>query len=243
MSLTKSMENMSDKKLPLDYETHPQWDNRNYVDLHTIYGEKELKSDTYNINSIILSESEVKFAKMRDLMDGQSWMSRGLKSNFPYIRLIDKNGGIMMSDTPMERNTNRNFVQKANGDVLIFGLGLGLIILPLLKADGVKSITVVEIHQDLIDIVKPILTKYDTHNLLNIVQGDCFEYHEKVPKNKKWDCIYGDIWQQISADNYDEMKQLTKNFKYRVNRKNKKSFIDHWMKDRCKRDYHTDDWW
>jgi len=208
-----------------------------YTDLHTIYPTEELQSETYKINRISLSEDAVFIEKMRNREN--YWLVAGLKADFPYVRLIKKGGafsggGIMMSDTPMERNTNYEFVQKANGDVIIFGLGLGLVILPLLKKENVKSILVVELHQDLIDLVEPILKVHDVENKLTIVQGDCFEFHNKIPKEKKFDSIYGDIWIDICTDNYEEMKILTKNWKNRVNRSNPNSFIDHWLKDHLK---------
>ena len=205
-----------------------------YTDLHTIYPKEPLVSPTYTIDSIVLSEEHVRLEQMRNFRN--NWLVRGLKSDFPYIRLMTKLGDIMMSDTPMERNTNYSFIQKANGDVIIFGLGLGLVIIPLLKKENVKSILVVELYQDLIDLVEPILKKHDTENKLSVIQGDCFEIHKSIPKDKKFDCVYGDIWISISQDNYEEMKILTKNWKNRINRENPNAFIDHWMKDHLKRE-------
>jgi hypothetical protein len=207
---------------------------RGYIDLDTIYPHEDLDSPTYTIERIVLSEDRVRWENMRSIMDGNYWHTMGLKHDFPYVKLIKKGEGVMMSDTPMERNTNRDFVRRANGDVLIFGLGLGLIILPLLKEENVTSITVVELHQDLIDLVQPILKKHDIKNKLTIIQGDCFEIHNTIPKEKKFDVIYGDIWISIDVDNYEEMKTLTKNWKYRLNRENPNSFIDHWLKDYLK---------
>ena len=205
-----------------------------YTDLHTIYPKEPLVSPTYTIDSIVLSEEHVRLEQMRNFRN--NWLVRGLKSDFPYIRLKKNGEGIMMSDTPMERNTNRDFIKNANGDVIIFGLGLGLVIIPLLKKENVKSILVVELYQDLIDLVEPILKKHDTENKLSIIQGDCFEIHKSIPKDKKFDCVYGDIWIEICTDNYKEMKTLTKNWKNRINRENPNAFIDHWMKDYLKRE-------
>jgi len=207
---------------------------RKYIDLSTIYPKEKLVCETYTIEQFVLSEAQVRRDQMQGMFSGNGWMYSGLEANFPYIKLYYNSGDVMMSDTPMERNTNRHFVNSANGDVLIFGLGLGLIVLPLLDCDDVKSITVIELHQDLIDLVSPFLKKHDKHDKLTVVQGDCFEYHNQVPKEKKFDCVYGDIWGSISTDNYAEMKQLTKNWKYRINRNNPKSFIDHWLKDYLK---------
>ena len=218
-------------------DKHPTHEVRPYVDLHTVYPDEEIKSDTYTISKFELSVERVRIDKVRNMMDGNGWLTNGLQPNFPYVRLYKNGEGVMMSDTPMERNSNRDFVKKANGDVLIFGLGLGLIILPLLQAEDVKTITVVELHQDLIDVVEPILKAQDHADKLSIVQGDCFEYHKDLPKEKKWDCVYGDIWIDINGDNYPEMKTITKNFKHRINRKNPNCILDHWLKTEMQRKY------
>lgn len=213
---------------------------REYIDLHTVYPEGIIDSETYKIERIILSESQVSMEKVRSSIDGNYWLTMGLQPNFPYVKLVQKGEGVMMSDTPMERNTNRDFVKRANGDVLIFGLGIGLIILPLLKDDSIKSITVVELYQDLIDVVSPVLKKHDPNNKLNIIQGDCFEIHKVIPKEKKFDCIYGDIWISINTENYSEMKKLTAIWRFRLNRSNPNSFIDHWMQNYLKKEITKD---
>jgi hypothetical protein len=207
--------------------------NIEYTDLHTVYPKEPLVSETYTIDSIVLTEDKVRMEQMYNFRN--SWLTRGLKADFPYIRLKMNGKGIMMSDTPMERNTNHDFIRKANGDVIIFGLGLGLVILPLLKKENVKSVLVVELYQDLIDLVYPILKKHDTENKLSVIQGDCFEIHKSIQKEQKFDSVYGDIWIEICTDNYEEMKVLTKNWKNRINRENSNAFIDHWMKGYLKK--------
>lgn len=204
---------------------------REYTNLNEIYKES-LESNTYKINSLKLSKDEVIMELIRN--SDSYWYVKGLKPNFNYIRLIKKGDGIMMSDTPMERNTNQKFIQKANGDVLIFGLGLGLIVFPLLNDESVKSITIVELYQDLIDIVKPKIQEKDIHNKVNIIQGDCFI--NKFPKEKKFDTIYFDIWIDISKSNYEEQKTLTRMYSKNINRENPNFYMDAWMKSFYKRE-------
>ena len=60
-----------------------------------------------------------------------------------YVRLRH-NGQIVMSNTGMELRTNMDFCLKANGDVLIGGLGIGLIILAIQDNPEVRSITILE---------------------------------------------------------------------------------------------------
>lgn len=205
--------------------------SRGFYDLKDIYP-SDLDSPTYRITRQVLSDKTVKTQKTRSLLTNQAWTTDHLKANFEYVKLvhIDKYcDSIMMSDTPMERSTNKDFISNANGDVLIFGLGLGLIILPLLNAEDVKSITVIEIDKNLIKIVSPVLSQHDKKGKLNIVHRDCFEFYKDIPKNKKYDCIYGDIWAEICSDNYLDMKKLNKRYMHRINKDNPKSFIDHWL--------------
>ena len=199
---------------------------RQYVDLNKIYPKHRIESENYAINRVSLTEDQVKWEKIRNFRD--YWYVAGLQANFEYVNLIQKGKGVMMSDTPMERNTNRHFIENANGDVIVFGLGLGMIIIPLLSDENIKSITVVELYQDLIDTVVPFLKPFDTQNKLKVVQGDCFDYTPE--KGAKYDTIYFDIWRDICDDNYEEQKKLTRKFSKYVNRDNPKAFSDAWLK-------------
>ncbi len=49
-----------------------------------------------------------------------------------YYKLTYK-GEVIMSNTPAEVNDHLPFIKKANGKVLIAGLGLGMVITELLK--------------------------------------------------------------------------------------------------------------
>ena len=56
-----------------------------------------------------------------------------------YDRLLEKT---MMSNHEFEMMTNQKFLDSAKGDVLIFGLGIGLIIHPLLNDSDINTIDV-----------------------------------------------------------------------------------------------------
>jgi hypothetical protein len=60
------------------------------------------------------------------------------------------NGRLMMSDTRMEHYTNYKVVREARGNVLIAGLGLGMILHPILAKKEVLSVTVIEKYADVI---------------------------------------------------------------------------------------------
>lgn len=124
-----------------------------------------------------------------------------------YIRLTHK-GEVVMSDTPMEKRTNYDFVRKAYGDVLIGGLGIGMIVMAIQDKDNVKSITIIEKHQEVIDLVA---NQLPFNCKVHIINADVFTW--KPQNGQRFDCIYMDIWNYISNDVYhEEMKPLKRKY-------------------------------
>ena len=76
-----------------------------------------------------LEKFEIKQNNFRAMLDG---ITPGT-----YIRLTH-NGECVMSDTNMEKNTNRKFCSKAHGDIIIGGLGIGMIIMAIQDKPEVK---------------------------------------------------------------------------------------------------------
>ena len=105
-----------------------------------------------------------------------------------YARLAI-GGTVMMSETPLEKKTNEDFVNNAFGDILIGGLGIGMIVLAIQDSHLVKSITVVEKNEHVIRCVAPQLP---FNRKVTIVHDDIFTY--KPPGWTRYDCIYFDIW-------------------------------------------------
>ena len=128
----------------------------------------------------------------------------GLEPNKEYVRLMI-DGEIMMSDAPMEKETNYEAVSEAHGDVLVGGLGIGLILLPMQEKEEVKTITIIEQNQNVIDIVGSQLPLNDK---VKIIHADIFDHNP----TRKFDCVYLDIWPDICTDNADGMKMLIKKY-------------------------------
>ena len=140
-----------------------------------------------------------------------------------YVKLI-VNGELMMSDTYMERETNREFIRNAHGRVMIAGLGIGLILENLRDkvADGiVTSIVVYEKYQDVIDLVG---NRYNDLPI-EIRREDILEY--KPQKGEMYDTIYFDIWPTISTDNLKDISMLHQRWKAH---KPKDGWMDSWMR-------------
>jgi hypothetical protein len=148
-----------------------------------------------------------------------------------YVRLSSRSGCVM-SNTPMEQRTNRDFVRYANGDVFIAGLGIGLIVLPVQEKENIKSITILEKYPEVIELVGKQLP---LNNKVKIIQGDVFYY--EFPKETKFDTIYFDIWNYVNEDIYEEMMLLKKKYrKYkRFKTKNPDVYMACWAEYQAKR--------
>ena len=121
----------------------------------------------------LLAPSEIGPFKIEhfEIKDGNFMAMRDGILPGKYVRLTH-NGSVVMSDTSMEKRTNSRFCTDAHGDVLIGGLGIGMILLSIQDKQSVKSITVIEKHQEVIDMVAPQLPLNDK---VKIIQGDVYE--------------------------------------------------------------------
>lgn len=149
------------------------------------------------LETFTISESE---ARLQAVLNPRGRISAGR-----YVRLFIGDT-VWMSDTYHEQFTNYDVVLEARGDVLIAGLGIGMVLLPILKKPEVRSVTVVEKSKDVIALVQPQLPK----RKLDVVHADIHTW--SPPINKKWDVIYFDIWKGLCTDYLAEMATLHRRF-------------------------------
>ena len=120
---------------------------------------------------------------------------------------LRRNGGLMMSDTPKERMDHWRFVDKATGNVLISGLGIGMCVHAVLLKPEVTSVTVLEISEDVINLVAPYYTK---DKRVTVIHTDAMSW--KPPKCVMYDAVWHDIWDDICTDNLPEMATLNRRY-------------------------------
>lgn len=184
-----------------------------------LYGTYEEHGEA-KISRIEVTEDAAMWDNLRYIRDGNSIFCVDAGH---YTRLV-VGSELMMSDTPMERRTNRHFVQQATGHVFIAGLGLGLVIQALLNKEEVTKITVLEKSKDVIHLVAP---KFQS-NKLEIIEGDIFEWLPS--KGQTFDTIYFDIWATLDQDLIkSEMNPLVRKFRKYLSKKD--GFINCWMVD------------
>tara|TARA_Y100000992_G_C21049372_1_gene388789 strand:- start:325 stop:651 length:327 start_codon:yes stop_codon:yes gene_type:complete len=76
-----------------------------------------------------------------------------------------------------------------SGDILIGGLGIGMINIPLLASDDVTSVTIIEKEQDVIDLVWADCAKDDR---FTVVCADINTW--EIPEGSSWDAAWFDTW-------------------------------------------------
>ena len=85
-------------------------------------------------------------------------------------------------------------VRRAHSEVLTAGLGLGMILHPILAEPAVSRVTLVEKYPDVIDLVGPTLPATER---LTIVTAAIFAW--RPPRGSRYDVIWFDTWPDIAA--------------------------------------------
>jgi spermidine synthase len=197
---------------------------RNYIELTDIFPDR-IEMDRYIVDKFTLTDYQLEEIKNQWHPKRFEKYGDSLIVGKEYVILYDKSQSkVMMTNNEFEMITNQKFIDNAKGDVIIFGLGIGLILYPLLQDDGIKSITIIEVDKDLIDETFPIILNSDTKSKLSIINCDAFQYED----DKKYDTIYFDIWPLINEEAFKEMKVLSERFSKNLN---EGGWMDSWCSE------------
>lgn len=137
-------------------------------------------------------------------------------NEFKYLALI-KNDEIWMSLNPNEINTMKPFIEEANGNVLILGLGLGYVAFMMSQKCNVKTVTIVEKDPEIISIFKKhILNLFPNKSKIKVVQDDAFRYLEN---NSNFDYFFADLWHnpEDGIPMYIRLESIAKNINKKIN--------------------------
>jgi spermidine synthase len=169
-----------------------------------------------------VSEADSRFTALRGMIGGRrdDYVAPGRYAQLLVGRTL------MMSDTQMERRSNYEVVRQARGHVFISGLGLGMILHPILNNPEVTQVTVVEKYADVIKLVGPTLPHQEK---LTFVEADVMTW--KPAKGTKYNVIYHDIWPDITEDNLKDMAILHRRF---AHFKAPGGWQDSWKRDHLK---------
>lgn len=101
------------------------------------------------------------------------------------VHFLIINGIPQFNDNNAHKGELRRISGLAYGDVLAAGYGFGIIHKFLRENEKVKSVTTIELHQEVIDEAEKIFGKVEGEKII----GNFFE----LPEDKKYDCIIVDI--------------------------------------------------
>ncbi len=188
-------------------------------------------------NSVIeyfsISESEARIAELRGIYS-RDYLAREIYEG-EFVRL-KINGSLIMSDSGGERSSNRHIAYEAHGNVLIAGLGIGMLLTKIVPKPEVSKVVVIELEQSVIDLVETPLRAYlgEYSNKLEIIHGDIFTYKPI----EKFNTIFFDIWGDYSGDTYPETKTLHRKYARFLDRNNH-PYMDSWMRWHMKELYNN----
>ena len=137
---------------------------------------------------------------------------------------------LVMSDTVMELESNWPAVCHANGRVLVAGLGLGLILVPMLASPRVQQVTVIEREADVIALVGPAFAEHSVSGRLTLLCADVFRW--RPPRGARYDTIYFDIWPDIAVANLPAIARLHRRYGRWLERTNPDAWMGSWQHQR-----------
>lgn len=173
-----------------------------HISIHTFTNSKEFSLDIFSCKPFDYEKVEnciKKAFKIKGKQISKSIVNNNFKSNSASdIEIIEHkdhkfmfiNKYLWMWDTPQERDLQKDLADQAFGNVLVVGYGLGLLPEYLLKNPKVKSVTTVEKYNAVMEKMKSIGPIYG-----KIIVSDFY----RLPENKKYDCVIGDIWPEIDT--------------------------------------------
>jgi len=175
-------------------------------------------ANDWKVQRFVISEKESNFTKMRAVFHHREYVEAGR-----YTRLTHC-GGVVMSDTNSERREHIMPVLKAQGKILINGLGIGMVLNACLRKPEVEHATVIELSPEVIWLVGPHYQKL-FGDRLTIICADALTWRPK--RGTRYGMVWHDIWDTICGDNLPEMTKLHRSYGQRT------EWQGSWQKDMC----------
>jgi hypothetical protein len=178
------------------------------------------ESGPWAVKRVVVSEEDASWGRVRAIISSSA-LGRFCPAG--TYTLLKRDGKTIMSDTPDELR-DLFPVRRAEGRVLIAGLGLGCAVCYAFQNPSVTSVTVIEKSRDVISLVAPAITKACPD--VRIINGDILTW--KPAKGESWDFGWYDIWDNIDPDNLAELTKIKRRLARRV--KTQKG----WAEDLCR---------
>ena len=120
----------------------------------------------------------------------QMYLEMKNENHSNYCVLIKDNCPMpIMQDSEGEYREHQWLWDNATGNVLIGGLGIGMVNEFLINAPNISSVTIIENSQDVIDLVWPYCAK---DSRFTLIKADIETW--TPPANSHWDIMWFDTW-------------------------------------------------
>jgi spermidine synthase len=179
----------------------------------------------------VSGEARVEHFEIGDMEVMQAWMAnRDGGGAYPLVLTKGRHARLwvgeemMMSDAESERVTCLPLIEHARGDVLIAGLGLGMVLWPLVRKRSVRSVTVLERYPSVVALVGPHVPR---SRKLTIETVDVFDFE---PMGQRFDTIFFDIWPTVSVKNLIDMARLHQRYAPHLA---PGGWMESWARDSC----------
>ena len=192
---------------------------RDYIDLNTIYTDHQFGEFKIISNIFDYGASE-KIKNRYNVTDEYK--------NFSNFYLF-KNEDLIMCSTETELIRYSPFIKKSFGDVLLIGIGLGMVVFPFLDDPSITSITIVDNEPELISYVGSKIKEKDIQNKVTILNGDGYELYNDSSHFGKYDTVLLDFWTTITKDTLDDVFSMKNNYLSFL--KDERSIIMSWCED------------
>lgn len=131
-------------------------------------------------------------------------------SEFRFPAILEQ-GRIWMTVTPNEIETMKTPIERAHGNVLTFGLGLGYYAYMVSQKSEVDHVTIVDCSEEIISLFTTyLLPQFPNKEKINIIHSDAFEYAKTHYACTTYDYVFTDLWHDVSdgMELYLKMKEF-----------------------------------
>lgn len=150
-------------------------------------------------------------------------------SDYRYPAVLE-NGREWMTLLPNEINSQKRYIDEAQGKVLTYGLGLGYYVLYAALKEEVESVTAVDIDENILRLFEQNILPYFppyAKKKVKLINADALKFAQSK-EVKAFDYIYADIWHDAS-DGVKLYLEFKKREKFAVNAK-----FGYWIEDTLK---------
>ena len=226
LSEKEAMMQMFTKAFDIDYDLD---ENREVMDTYILSNLKKLDSKEYLDNEYaktIKATGKYKKYALKNItyepyqlfayddisLEGDKENSRigYFDHKFSYLALTEGNN-IWMSLNPNEIETMKPFINKAKGNVLVLGLGMGYVPFMMANKSEVKSITIIEKDPEIIGLFNSLIyPSFKNKEKIKIIEDDAINY---TKKNNKYDYIFADLWHspEDGLSLFVQLKRINRN--------------------------------